>query len=58
MPRKEVSKVAALLVLILIAILFGFGFVAEALLWVALVLLVIWALGWLVRPTGRRWYYW
>jgi hypothetical protein len=50
--------VAALLVLIVIAILFGFGFVAKALLWVALVLLVLWALGWLVRPTGGRWYYW
>jgi hypothetical protein len=50
--------VAALLVLILIAILFGFGFVAKALLWVALVLLVIWAIGWAVRPTGGRWYYW
>jgi hypothetical protein len=50
--------VAALLLLILIAILFGLGFVAKALLWVALVLLVLWALGWVVRPAGGRWYYW
>ena len=49
---------AALLLLILVAILFGLGFVVKALLWVALVLLVLWAIGWLVRPSGGRWYYW
>ena len=57
-PGRRAAKVAALLLLIVIAILFGLGFVAKALLWVALVLLVLWALGWVVRPTGGRWYYW
>ena len=49
---------AALLVLILIAILLGVGFVAKALLWVALVLFVLWLVGWLAHPADRRWYYW
>ena len=50
--------VPVLLVLLLIAILFGLGFVVKWLFILALVLLVLWAIGWLVRPSGRRWYYW
>lgn len=56
--------VAAILALIIIAVLFGLGFVVKALLWIALVLLVVWAVGWFIgvgtaAPTGRRrWYYW
>lgn len=56
--------VTALVVLLVIAILFGFGFAVNALLWVALVLFVLWLLGWLISfgagPGGprRRWYYW
>ncbi len=49
---------AALLLLLLVAILFGLGFVVKALLWVALILAVLWVLGWVVRPAGGRWYYW
>ena len=49
---------AALLLLLLVAILFGLGFVVKALLWVALVMAVLWVLGWVVRPAGGRWYYW
>jgi hypothetical protein len=49
---------AALLLLLVIAILFGLGFVVKALLWVALIMLVLWLAGWVVRPTGGRWYYW
>jgi hypothetical protein len=49
---------AALLLLLLIAIVFGLGFVVKALLWVALVLFVLWIIGFLARPTGGRWYYW
>jgi hypothetical protein len=48
----------ALLVLLLIAILFGIGFAVKALLWVALVLFAVWLLGFMVRPAGGRWYYW
>lgn len=51
--------VGVLLLLLLIAVLFGVGFaVAKWLLILAAVLLVLWAAGWLVRPEGRRWYYW
>ncbi len=47
-----------LLVLLLIAIVAGLGFVVEALFWVALVLFVLWLIGFVIRPTGGRWYYW
>ena len=49
---------AALLVLLLVAILFGLGFALKALFWVALILFALWVVGWLVRPAGGRWYYW
>ena len=54
----------AIVVLLLIAILFGLGFAVKALLWIALVLLVLWLLGWLITfgaaagGPRRRWYYW
>jgi hypothetical protein len=49
---------ALILLLILVVILFGLGFVAKALFWVALVLFIIWALGFLVgRRRSRRWYW-
>ena len=49
---------AALLLLLVIAIFFGLGLVVKALLWVALIMLVLWLVGWVVRPAGGRWYYW
>jgi len=49
---------ALILVLLLIAILVGFGFLVKALFWVALVLFVLWVIGFMARPSGRRWYYW
>jgi hypothetical protein len=36
----------------LIAIFFGFGFAVKGLLWVALILLVLWLLGWLITFGG------
>jgi hypothetical protein len=48
----------AILLLLLIAVLFGIGFAAHALFWVAIILLAVWLIGWLARPAGRRWYYW
>jgi hypothetical protein len=50
--------VAVLLFLLLIAILFGVGAVAHALWWVAIVLLVLWAIGFLAHGSSSRWYYW
>ena len=50
--------VPILLVLLLVAIIAGIGLAVKALLWVALVLFALWLVGFLVRPQGRRWYYW
>ena len=50
--------VAAILLLLLIAILFGVGFAVHALLWIALILLAVWIIGWLAHGPQRRWYYW
>jgi hypothetical protein len=52
-----------LLVLLLALILFGAGFALKILWWVAVVVLVVWLLGFVVRSTnsggGRgRWYRW
>ena len=49
---------ALILVFILVVVLFGLGFLAKALFWVALVLFILWALGFLVgRRRSRRWYW-
>jgi hypothetical protein len=56
--RQEVGMLALILVFILVVIVFGLGFVAKALFWVALVLFILWALGFLVgRRRSRRWYW-
>jgi len=51
-----------LLVLLLALILGGLGFLLHVLWWIAIVVLVIWLLGFLVRATEggtrRRWYRW
>jgi hypothetical protein len=55
--------VPLLLVLLLVLILFGAGFALKALWWIAIILLVLWLLGFLFRGTGvggrrGRWYRW
>ena len=51
-----------LLVLLLALILGGLGFLLHVLWWIAIVVLVIWLVGFLVRATEggtrRRWYRW
>ncbi|MFD5030294.1 hydrophobic protein [Streptomyces sp. NPDC058220] len=52
-----------LLVLLLVLIILGVGFVIHALWWIAVVVFVVWLLGFLIRPAssgGRRgrWYRW
>jgi hypothetical protein len=48
-----------LLVLLLALVLFGVGFAAHVLWWIALVVLAIWVIGFLVRGAeGARWYRW
>ncbi len=50
---------AVLLALLLVLILFGVGFTAHLLWYVAGILLVLWLLGFLVRGAeGARWYRW
>ena len=49
---------ALILVFIVVVVVFGLGFVAKALFWGALVLFILWALGFLVgRRRSRRWYW-
>ncbi|MGA9114548.1 MAG: DUF5670 family protein [Candidatus Dormiibacterota bacterium] len=49
---------ALLLFLLLVLVLFGVGTAAHLLWWIAIILLVVWAVGFLARPRGGRWYYW
>jgi len=55
--------VPILLVLLLALVLFGFGFAVKLLWWLAVIVLLVWLLGFLVRGTGAtgtrgRWYRW
>jgi hypothetical protein len=55
--------VPLILVLILIAILFSAAMAVHVLLWVAVIALAFWIVGFAVRPHGRsggrvRWYRW
>ncbi|MCS0605597.1 hydrophobic protein [Streptomyces sp. LP11] len=52
--------VPLLLVLLLALILFGAGFAAKALWVVAVIVLVLWLVGFVARPKGgsARWYRW
>jgi hypothetical protein len=56
--------VPILLVLLLALILFGAGFALHLLWWIAIIVLVVWALGFLIRPAASgggkrsRWYRW
>lgn len=52
-----------ILVLLLALILFGAGFALKALWWIAVIVLVVWLVGFFVRPAGHggkrgRWYRW
>jgi hypothetical protein len=47
-----------LLLLLLVAILFGLGFVVKWLFIVAAVLFILWIAGWVAHSSDRRWYYW
>ncbi|GAA2299101.1 hydrophobic protein [Streptomyces kunmingensis] len=55
--------VPLLLVLLLALILFGAGFALKALWWIAIIVLVVWLLGFVIRPAASgsrkgRWYRW
>jgi hypothetical protein len=52
------EMLALILFLIVVVVVFGLGFVVKAFFWVALVLFIIWVLGFLVgRGRDRRWYW-
>lgn len=50
--------IALLLFLLLIALLFGVGFAAHVLWIVAVVLLLVWLVGFVARGADRHWYRW
>jgi len=47
-----------LILLLLVAILAGLGFVFAWLFVAAGALLAVWLAGWVIRPGGGRWYRW
>jgi len=49
---------ALLLVLLLVAVLFGLGLVVKALFWVAIVVALIWIIGFFAHSAQARWYRW
>jgi hypothetical protein len=55
---KGVEMLALVVVLLLIALLAGFGFALHVLWFVAVALLIIWLIGFLVRSADRAWYRW
>jgi hypothetical protein len=50
--------VPLLLFLILVAILFGAGVTIHLLWWIAIIALVLLAIGFVARPRGGRWHRW
>jgi hypothetical protein len=50
--------VALLFALLLVLLLFGAGTAVHLLYVVAVIALVVWLIGFLVRPGGGRWYRW
>jgi len=50
--------VPLILLLILIAILFGAGAAVHLLWWIAIIALIIWVVGFFARSSGGRWYRW
>jgi len=61
--RRLITMVPLILVLLLILLLFGAGFAVKALWWIAVIVLVLWLVGFFARPAasgGRRsrWYRW
>jgi hypothetical protein len=49
---------ALFLVLLLVLLLFGAGFALKVLWYAAIVMLVVWIVGFVARGPERRWYRW
>lgn len=51
--------IPVVLFFVLVLLLFGASTAVHALLWVALIALVLWVAGFAVHPHGgKRWFYW
>ncbi|MHB8294401.1 MAG: hydrophobic protein [Acidimicrobiales bacterium] len=50
--------IGIVLLAILAILLFGVGFTVHLLWWVAVILALVWLIGFFVRPGAGRWYYW
>lgn len=58
-PYWETSLMGALLLFLLLTLLlFGAGVALHLLWWIAVIFLVIWLVGFMMRPSGGRWYRW
>lgn len=60
---RLITMVPLILVLLLALLLFGAGFALKALWWIAVIVLVVWLLGFVLKPAARggrkgRWYRW
>jgi hypothetical protein len=56
---KEVGWMGLILLVLLIALLFGgLGFAVHALWWIAVILLIVWLVGFAARSGEGRWYRW
>ena len=49
---------ALLLVLLLALLLFGLGFAVKLLWWLAIIVIVLWLIGFVARGAESRWYRW
>ena len=50
---------ALILLVLILAILFGgLGFALHALWWIAAIILILWLIGFVRSGEGRRWYRW
>jgi hypothetical protein len=49
---------ALLIFLLVVALLFGLGAAVHALWIIAVIALIVWLIGFALRPSGGRWYYW
>ena len=58
--RKVEAVMGLILLVLLLALLFGgLGFALHALWWVAVIVLIVWLVGFVFRAgEGRRWYRW
>jgi hypothetical protein len=60
MPRRNEREdlMAVLLALLLVALLFGLGFVIKVLWFAAIIALALWIIGFFVSSEESRWYHW